>query len=147
MRTTDLSGVAPSKPTSTVDLSKFDNAWYHVGRSRSVQALWFFLGAPMLRAPLNPSSKFKRWLLRVFGATVGAGVVIKPGVKVKHPWKLRVGDNVWIGEDAWIDNLGDVDIGPNACISQGAYLCTGNHNWTDPAFGLVVKDIRIGTGA
>jgi len=133
--------------TNAVDLSRFDNAWYHPGRSKLVQALWFFIGSPLVRCSVNPSSGLRRCVLRAFGATVGNGVVLKPGVRVKYPWRLRIGDHAWIGEDAWIDNLGDVEIGPNACVSQGAYFCTGNHDWSDPAFGLIVKGIRIGPGA
>ena len=130
-----------------VDLSRFDNAWYSPGRSRLVQALWFFLGLPVLRCAWLPSSVFRVHLLRLFGATVGSGAVIKPGVRVKYPWRLVVGEHSWIGEDAWIDNLADVTIGDDACISQGAYLCTGNHDWSDPAFGLIVKPIRLGSGS
>jgi putative colanic acid biosynthesis acetyltransferase WcaF len=40
-----------------------------------------------------------------------------------------------------------VRIGANACISQGAYLCTGNHDWSDPGMGLVVKPITVEDGA
>jgi putative colanic acid biosynthesis acetyltransferase WcaF len=73
--------------------------------------------------------------------------VIKPGVRVKYPWRLTVGAAAWLGEDVWIDNLADVEIGSNACVSQGAYLCTGNHDWSDQTFGLIVKSIRIRDGA
>ena len=84
---------------------------------------------------------------RLFGAEVAPGVVIKPGVRVKYPWRLTIGANSWIGEDCWIDNLDQVTIGRNACLSQGAYLCTGNHDWSDSAFGLMTKPITIGDGA
>ncbi|MCX6595973.1 MAG: WcaF family extracellular polysaccharide biosynthesis acetyltransferase [Acidobacteria bacterium] len=130
-----------------VRLSRFDNSWYSPGRPFLVQALWFFLGLPLLRAAWNPSSQLRRGLLRLFGARVGAGVVIKPGVRVKYPWLLDIGDHAWIGEDAWIDNLAQVTIGRDVCISQGAYLCTGNHDWTDPAFGLIVGAITLQPGA
>ncbi len=130
-----------------IDLSRFDNSHYKPGRSVLVQAAWFFLGSPILRCQLLASSAIRRTLLRMFGARIAAGVVIKPGVRVKYPWLLEVGENSWIGEDAWIDNLALVSVGSNACISQGAYLCTGNHDWTDPAFGLIVRTIRIGDGA
>lgn len=96
---------------------------------------------------MNPSSSLRRALLRLFGAHVGRGVVIKPGVRVKYPWLLRVGDYAWIGEDAWIDNLALVSIGANACISQAAYLCTGNHDWSDLHFALKLGPIDIGDGA
>ncbi len=94
-----------------------------------------------------PSSGVRVWLLRAFGATIGRGVVVKPGVEVKYPWHLVVGDDTWIGENAWIDCLTTVRIGSNACVSQGAYLCTGNHDWTDPGFGLMVEPVQVGEAA
>ena len=132
---------------SSVRLADFNNSWYSPGRSFAVQSLWFFLGLPLLRASWNPFSAFRCWLLRRFGASVGTGVVIKPGVRVKYPWLLEIGDHSWIGEDAWIDNLSPVRIGADVCISQGVYLCTGNHDWSDPAFGLIARPIQIADGA
>jgi putative colanic acid biosynthesis acetyltransferase WcaF len=105
--------------------------------------LWYFLGSPLLRSGWLPFSDLKTACLRLFGATLGKGVVIKPGVRVKYPWKLDIGDHSWIGEDAWIDNLDRVRIGKNVCISQGVYLCTGNHDWSDPSFGLKTSPIVI----
>ena len=133
--------------TSPVQLSKFNNGWYSPGRPRIVQALWFFLGGPLVQCSLMPSSAPRSWLLRLFGARIGYGVVLKPGVRVKYPWRLSVGDDSWLGEDCWIDNLADVTIGSNVCVSQGAYFCTGNHDWSDLAFGLVVKPIGLHDGA
>ena len=132
---------------SPVQLAKFNNDGYSPGRSRMVQALWFFLGGPLVRCSLVPSSILRAWLLRLFGARIGHGVVLKPGVRVKYPWRLSVGDNSWIGEDCWVDNLEQISIGSNVCVSQGAYLCTGNHDWSDSSFGLIVKSIRLRDGA
>jgi len=130
-----------------VDLAAYDNSWYRPGRPLWMQALWFFFGLPLMRCQFIPSSAFRRVLLRAFGATIGARVVIKPGVRVKYPWRLRIGDHSWIGEDVWLDNIGNVEIGSHVCISQGAYLCTGNHDWSDPAFGLRVQEIAVGDRA
>jgi putative colanic acid biosynthesis acetyltransferase WcaF len=132
---------------SAVDLSQFRNEWYHPGRSRLVQTAWFFLGAPLLRMAVFPLSGVRCRLLRLFGARIGCGVVIKPGVRVKYPWLLSCGDHCWFGEDCWIDNLAPVHLGNSVCISQGAYLCTGNHDWSDPAFALIVRQILIEDGA
>jgi putative colanic acid biosynthesis acetyltransferase WcaF len=85
--------------------------------------------------------------LRIFGAKIGLGVVIKPSVRVKYPWRLEIGDYCWIGEEAWIDNLEAVRIEANVCVSQGVYLCTGNHDWTDPFFRLITAPILICEGA
>jgi putative colanic acid biosynthesis acetyltransferase WcaF len=130
-----------------IDLSQFDNSWYAPGRSRLVQALWFLFGAPLLRSRNLPWSGMRTALLRLFGARIAPGVVIKPGVRVKYPWLLSVGAQTWIGEEAWIDNLSPVTLAANVCISQGAYLCTGNHDWSDPAFGLIVEPIAFEEGA
>ena len=130
-----------------VKLSQFQNSWYHPGRSRLLQALWFFVGLPLLRCAVVPSSGLRVRLLRWFGARVGTGAVIKPGVRIKYPWLFQMGDNSWLGEDCWIDNLARVELGHDVCVSQGAYLCTGNHNWTDPSFGLIVEPIRLEDGA
>lgn len=130
-----------------VQLGLYDNSWYRPGRSRAWQVAWFFIGLPILRCSLLPSSALRVWFLRRFGAQIASGVVVKPGVRVKYPWHLRIGKDSWLGEDCWIDNLVEVRIGSNVCISQGAYLCTGNHNWSDPAFGLIVDPIFLKDGS
>ena len=75
------------------------------------------------------------------------GVVIKPSVNIKYPWNLKIGDYVWIGENVWIDNLVEVSIGDNVCISQGAMLLCGNHNYKKTSFDLMVGKIMIEAGA
>ena len=84
--------------------------------------------------------------MRFFGATVGQRVTIKPGVNIKYPWKLEIGDDVWIGEDAWIDNLVEVTIGKNSCVSQGAMLLTGSHNYKKATFDLMTGKIHLEDG-
>lgn len=130
-----------------VRLKSFDNGWYRPGRSRCWQLGWYFLGLPLLRCAIVPFSSLRVSLLRLFGARIGSGVVIKPGVRVKYPWHLEVGSHSWIGEDCWIDNLAPVRLGSNVCISQGVYFCTGNHDWTDSTFGLIVRPIAVHDGA
>ena len=132
---------------SLVELKTYDNSWYHPGGSFFKRALWMLLGQPLFASHWMPSSGVRVHLLRAFGARVGMGVVIKPAVKVKYPWHLEIGDHCWIGEECWIDNLTTVRVGANACISQGAYLCTGNHDWSDPGFGLRIEPIQLGEGA
>lgn len=132
---------------TTVELSRFDNSSYDPGRSRGTQLAWFAIGLPLLRCGWIPFSGFRCHLLRWFGARIGVGVVCKPGVRVKFPWRLTVGDHSWIGEDCWIDNLANVAVGSNCCLSQGTYLCTGNHDWADEHFALTTGAIRIDDGA
>ncbi|MDX1909090.1 MAG: WcaF family extracellular polysaccharide biosynthesis acetyltransferase [Bacteroidia bacterium] len=131
---------------ATTDLSTFDNRWYQPGRSLLVRTLWFLLNALLMQARWLPSSGVRVRLLRWFGATVGQGVVIKPSVNIKYPWRLRIGNHVWIGEYAWIDNLADVTLGDHVCISQGAMLLTGNHDYKSTAFDLKIGAITLENG-
>lgn len=131
----------------TVDLSQYDNSWYDPGRPAYVRLLWLCVGLPFLRSSFPVASRLRAAVLRAFGARIGHGVVIKPGVSVKYPWHLWVDDHCWIGERAWIDNLTSVRLEASVCISQDAYLCTGNHDWTDPAFGLRIAPIHLGKGS
>lgn len=109
--------------------------------------LWYFVNALVIKNHLNPISGIRVKALRLFGAKIGRGVVIKPGANVKYPWLLTVGDYSWIGEDVWIDNLAEVSIGSNCCLSQGAMLLCGNHNYRLPTFDLMVKPIIVEDGA
>lgn len=111
------------------------------------QLLWYFLGDPLFRTHLLPSSAFKVWILRRFGAQIGQQVRIKPGVRVKFPWRLSVGDYVWIGENTWLDNVALIAIESHVCLSQDVYLCTGNHDWSHPNFKLIPAAIHIEQGS
>lgn len=68
-------------------------------------------------------------------------------MNIKYPWNLEIGNYVWIGENVWIDNLAKVRIGNNACVSQGAMLLCGNHNYKTTTFDLMVGEITIEDGA
>lgn len=129
-----------------VDLSKYNNDWYIVGASGWRRLLWYFVNVIFFINPLNPVSSLKVWLLKLFGAKIGRNVIIKPRVNIKYPWKLAVGENVWIGEDVWIDNLEKVVVGDHSCISQGAMLLTGNHNYKKESFDLILGEIILEEG-
>jgi putative colanic acid biosynthesis acetyltransferase WcaF len=130
-----------------VNLSEPDSSELKRGKPLWLEALWCFLGMPLVRSYLLPFSAVKIRILRIFGASIGAGVYVNPGLKVKFPWYLKVGDYCWLGEDLWIDNLTMVEIGSHACISQGAYLCTGNHDWRTTNLKLFCKPIIVEAGA
>lgn len=128
------------------DLSSFNNSWYKPGAGFLVRGIWYFVNVAYFKSGF-PFNRIKLFWLRIFGATVGSGVVIKPGVSIKYPWRLKIGNNVWIGEKVWIDNLGNVVIEDNVCISQGAFLLCGNHDYKKTTFDLMVGDITLKQGA
>jgi putative colanic acid biosynthesis acetyltransferase WcaF len=132
---------------TTVNLEKTSNRGYQPGRPFVVRVLWLVVEALVFLNPVVTSYRLKAGLLRGFGADVGRNLIIKPNVHIKYPWHLRLGDNVWLGERSWIDNFVIVDIGSNTVVSQGAYLCTGNHDWSDSGMPLDVRPIVVGPGA
>lgn len=137
--------ISPGDTNPRVSLALFRNREFDRGKPAAIEILWIL--AQVFVRSFVPGSVPRVRLLRLFGARLGKGVVIKPGFRVKFPWRLRVGNHCWLGEDSWIDNLAEVTLEDNVCISQGAYLCTGNHDWSDPSFRLIVKPITIKEGA
>lgn len=129
---------------------KVDNALYQTthktGASVLKQILWYVVNGVFFKSSLFPLSPLKITILKLFGAKLGNGVVIKPCVNIKYPWRLTVGDYTWIGEKVWIDNLEDVVIGNSVCLSQGALLLTGTHDHTRVKFDFLASPIHLEDG-
>ena len=130
---------------NTTDLSKYNNTWYKPGNSIR-RFLWYFFNHLFAKSYIFHIRFLKIFILRLFGAKIGKKVTLKPGINIKYPWFLEIGDNAWIGEKVWIDNLTRVKIGNNVCISQRALLICGNHNYKKSSFDLIVKEIIIENG-
>lgn len=127
------------------DLAGFKNDWYKPG-SWFKRASWYCVSLLIFDNGLFPSSGLKRFVLRMFGATIGQNVVLKPGIQIKYPWFLTIGDHSWIGENVWIDNLAAVIIKNDVCVSQGVLLLTGNHDYSSHSFDLFIKPITLEAG-
>ena len=107
-----------------------------------VKLIWDFFWKPLFSSYL-PGTYWRKLILRIFGAKIGKGGKIKTNIRISEPWHLSIGDHCWIGENVWIDNLALVKIGNRVCISQGVYLCTGNHNYKKDLFDLILEKIII----
>jgi putative colanic acid biosynthesis acetyltransferase WcaF len=134
-----------SNQRKEVNLGSYNNSWYKPGNAVKI-AVWMVVSTLFFNHPMAVFSTFKCFLLRRFGAKVGRNVVIKPSVNIKYPWLLQIGNEVWIGERVWIDNLASVTIGSHVCISQGAMLLTGNHNYNSQLFDLKVSPVILQDG-
>lgn len=128
---------------NTFQLAKFRGDGYDKGAGTVKQIFWVTVSSSIFKRWWLPN-RFRIQILRAFGASIGAGVLIRHGVKIHWPWKLAISDNCWIGEEAWILNLENVIIGKNTCISQGALLCTGSHDRRSPSFEFDNAPIVLG---
>jgi len=127
-------------------LDQFDNSTFQRGASPLREVLWWCVRS-LLFAPWFPvPSVLKVVALRLFGASVGTGVVIRSRVNITFPWRLTIGDHVWIGEEVVILSLAPVMIASHVCISQRAFLCTGSHDHSAEGFDLITAPISVGEG-
>lgn len=128
------------------DLSSYKNNNYNTSAGWLKRILWFYVNALLFKTSLFPSSALKVFMLKLFGAKMGKGIVLRHQLNIKYPWFLTVGNFSWIGEGVWIDNLVEVKIGSNVCLSQGAMLQTGNHNFSKTTFDLITGEIVLADG-
>ncbi len=132
------------------DLSSFTIGNYSAGPKWKV-FVWHFINYFVFYSAIPWPYSVKRALLKLFGAQIGEGLIIKTKVRIKNPWKLQIGHHCWIGESVWIDNLEDVKIGNHVCLSQGAMLLTGNHDYTVSDFpyrlGKIILEDGVWIGA
>ncbi|MEO0684814.1 MAG: hormogonium polysaccharide biosynthesis acetyltransferase HpsU [Cyanobacteria bacterium J06649_11] len=130
-----------------VDLRQYDQSDFDRGRAGWYVLFWWFVQAITFPLTLHNMSGVRCAILRLFGARIGKGVLIRPTARFTYPWKVTIGDYSWIGDDVVLYSLDEINIGSHCVISQKSYICTGSHNIKDPAFGLTTGKITIGNGA
>lgn len=130
-----------------VDLRLYNQSDFDRGRPGWFILLWWFVQAIAFPLTLHNTHGIRRALLRLFGAKIGQGVVIRPTARFTYPWKVEIGDYSWIGDDVVFYSLDRIEIGSHCVISQKCYLCTGSHDFEDRTFGLKTAPIVVGNGA
>ncbi len=113
------------------------------GRSRFYTQVWWIVQSTLFGLSPQVMYGWRRWLLRLFGARIGKGVILRPSVRITYPWKLSIGDHCHIGDDVALYTLGEIQIGQCSVISQRSYICTGSHDLTSPTFDIFAKTIVI----
>ncbi len=128
-----------------VDVSRFENPYSTTNKVGRVlwHLVWFWLFRPTPRLLFG----WRRFLLRCFGARIGAGVHVYPAAKVWAPWNLEMGDHSCLAGDVDCYCAGPITIGAHATVSQYSYLCAAGHDIADPHMKLITAPIRIGAGA
>jgi putative colanic acid biosynthesis acetyltransferase WcaF len=136
------------KERKKVDLSNFDNtATFHQGAGFVKLTLWYFTNVLFFLNPAFPFRSVKPFILRLFGAKVGKGVIIHPMASIKFPWKLVIGDHCWIGQRAWLDNVDTLTMGDHVVISQGARIMPGGHNYKKVGFDTFTQPVTLEDGS
>lgn len=134
------------KIASWIDLRQYDQSWFDRGKPGWFILLWWLVQAVTFPLTLHPMNGIRCGILRLFGAKIGTGVVIRPTARCTYPWKVTIGDYSWIGDDVVLYSLDHITIGQHCVISQKSYLCTGSHDINDPAFGLKTAPIHVENG-
>jgi putative colanic acid biosynthesis acetyltransferase WcaF len=131
------------KPASQMRLDLYDNSDFDRGATRWKERLWVLCKCIFFLNPFPWPPTLRVQLLRLFGAQIGSGVVIRSGVNISFPWRFTAGNHVWIGEEVYILSLASVKLGSNVCLSQRAFLCTGSHAWRLETFNLQTRKIVV----
>ncbi|MCK1434946.1 WcaF family extracellular polysaccharide biosynthesis acetyltransferase [Bradyrhizobium sp. 15] len=113
------------------------------GRSGFIVLLWQIVQQTLFAWSPQPAYGWRRMLLRIFGAEVGKGVLVRPTARVTYPWKVKLGNYCWVGDNAELYSLGPITIGNNAVVSQRSYLCAATHDYKDTTFPLVAKPVVV----
>ncbi len=107
---------------------------------RGIWNLTWLLLASWTPPPLKP---WRRLLLKLFGAKLGAGTDVRGSARVWYPPHLHMGDHAVLGPRVHCYNMAPIHLGPGALVAQGAYLCAGTHDITSPVFQLTTRPITI----
>ena len=126
-----------------IRLDHFDSRDFGRGASAFREYLWWGVRFAIFSYMIPIPSTVKVALLRLFGAELGQGVVIRSRVNITFPWRFSCGDHVWIGDDVLILSLAKVCLGSHVCLSQRAFLCAGSHDCTKESFDLITMPIAI----
>ncbi len=111
-------------------------------REQAGRVLWG-LAEPLFRFSPRPLWGWRRMLLRLFGAKVGAEAHVYPSVRITIPWNLDIGAQTAIGDRVILYALGPISLGDRVAVSQGAHLCAGSHDLTRKGRPLIKPPIVI----
>ncbi len=125
--------------------SAYDSPWSVGLRLKLV--LWELVRLLLFRPTPKPFSRWRVWLLRLFGCRVTGRPFVASSAVVKMPWNLVLEDRACLGPHSEVYNLGRVTLRARCTVAQHAYLCAGTHDFSRPDLPLVVGEIEIGADA
>ncbi|HUI61547.1 MAG TPA: hypothetical protein VLX90_15065 [Steroidobacteraceae bacterium] len=132
--------------TTRIDVRANREARKYTQREQLQRIAWS-IGRWLVRLSPRPCFAWRRAVLRLFGARIGARVNIYPSTQLYMPWNVEIGDWSALGEDVLVYSLGKVRIGRNATLSYRAHVCAGTHDLSDPELPLLKPPVCIEDGA
>ena len=115
--------------------------------NRVVRMVWGVVWLVLFRTSPRALHAWRNMLLRLFGAKIHRTARVYPRVRVWLPSRLVMGRHACLGEDVDCYNVGGVELGEYALVSQYTYLCGATHDFADVEFPLVPQRIVIGRRA
>ena len=115
-------------------------------RGEQARRVVWGLGRWLIRLSPRPCFAWRRCVLRIFGARVGAHVNIYPSTHLYMPWNVEIGDWTALGEDVFVYSLGKVRIGSSVTLSYRSHVCAGTHDLNDPTLPLRKPPVCIEDG-
>lgn len=140
-------GDSGSQRILRLDVSKTACPSPHSLSNKLGRVAWGIVWCLCFRPSPRPLHFWRRWLLKLFGAKLGANCRIDPSVRIWAPWNLNLGDEVAFGHHVDCYNVARVSVGSHATVSQYAFLCSATHDITEPHMRLVSAPIEIGAQA
>lgn len=112
-------------------------------KNRLARFLWSIIYNLFFRFSPRPFHSWRSFILRCFGAKVGNNCHVYPSAKIWAPWNLEMHDFSGLGDEVYCYSMDKVTLGFKVVVSQGAYLCTGTHDYENPNFQLITKPITV----
>ncbi|TWU55492.1 LbetaH domain-containing protein [Rubripirellula reticaptiva] len=112
--------------------------WNRLERSAwGITWLIFFRPSPRI------AFRWRRFLLRCYGATIGENVRIYNSASIFLPRNLTLAAHCVIGPRVDVYCVASIDCGEHVMVSQNVELCAATHDYRQVDLPLVASPIRI----
>ena len=118
-------------------------SWRHIVFRAVWNAVWWLFAA--WTPP--PFYRWRRCLLRVFGATIASTARVYGSARVWYPPNLHMGFGAVLGPHVQCYSMDRIVLDDFAEVAQFVHLVTGTHDTETALFQLTTKPIHIGSHA
>ncbi|MFA7586645.1 MAG: acyltransferase [Novosphingobium sp.] len=93
-----------------------------------------------LRGPVGSLARYLVWSRRL--GSLGEAVALAPGIVIKSPQNMAIGDRCSIHEFCYIDAMGGIRIGDDVAIAHNCSILSTNHAWDDPEVPIKYNAVK-----